>query len=430
LVLKKIRFRSGGEFAVPHNSRGRWPVCCPSYFRPGTSRTGGRAVGLRWHEAIDTPGGLLGKDIVASVLQLISSLTVGGSERLLINFAASCAQTANGHQVIFVVINDQVNEQFASELMASGYPTYFLKRTPGERNPRIVLTLLHIMRRHDVRLIHAHDSGAKHFAMLSKLYRSMSVGYTIHNTGIVASWDRVRLRLHQRFVDWNIAISTAVERECRSVNLRRIFMVHNGIPLATFSATDRPRTFGTPLRLINVARLYPRQKGQDILIRALGICLNRNIDVRCDFVGNPPEGDQTTMEFLKELAATERVSNRIRFLCNRTDVRSLLEDADIFVLPSRYEGFGLALLEAMAVGLPVIAADIDGPAELLADGSNGIKFKVGSAEDLADKIAGLAERPDVATHIARSAQCFVTKLDISRMRDQYLAIYGEMIKAV
>jgi glycosyltransferase involved in cell wall biosynthesis len=369
-----------------------------------------------------------GKHILASVLQLISSLTVGGSERLLINFAASCAQSSQ--QVVFVVINDKVNEQFAAELMASGHPTYFLKRTPGERNPRIILTLLNIMRRHDVRLIHAHDNGAKHFAMLSKLYRSMSVGYTIHNTGIVASWDRVRLRLHQRFVDWNIAISTAVERECQTVNLQRIFKVHNGIPLASFRAIDRPRPSGARLRLINVARLFPRQKGQDILIKALSICISRNLDVSCDFVGNPPDGDRKTMEFLQELAATERVSNRIRFLCNRTDVQTLLEDADIFVLPSRYEGFGLALLEAMAVGLPVIAADIDGPAELLADGSNGIKFKVGSAEDLADKITQIAARPDIAARLAKSAQRFVTKLDIARMRDQYLAIYGEMIRAI
>lgn len=367
---------------------------------------------------------------MASVLQLISSLTVGGSERLLINFAASCAEGPAPQPVVFVVINDMINDQFASELTASGHPTYFLKRTPGERNPRIILNLLRIMRRHDVRLIHAHDSGAKHFAMLSKLYRSMSVGYTIHNTGIVASWDSVRLRLHQRFVDWNIAISAAVERECKAVNLQRIFKVHNGIPLASFCAVDRPRKFGTPLRLINVARLYPRQKGQDILIKAIAICVSRNLDVRCDFVGSPGEGDQSTMENLKALAVAERVANRIRFLCNRTDVQALLDDADIFVLPSRYEGFGLALLEAMAVGLPVIAADIDGPGELLIDGSNGIKFKVGSAEDLADKIIALANQPEAAARMANVAKRFVTGLDIARMRDQYLAIYGQMMKAV
>jgi glycosyltransferase involved in cell wall biosynthesis len=359
---------------------------------------------------------------------LISSLTVGGSERLLINFAASCAGSVQ--EVVFVVINDKINEQFAAELVASGHPTYFLKRTPGERNPRIILNLLRIMRLHDVRLIHAHDSGAKHFAMLSKLYRSMSVGYTIHNTGIVASWDRVRLRLHQRFVDWNIAISGAVERECQTVNLQRIFKVHNGIPLASFCAADRPRTFRTPLRLINVARLYPRQKGQDILIKAVGICASRNLDVLCDFVGSPPESDPGTIEKLQQLAAAERVSNRIRFMCNRTDVQALLDDADIFVLPSRYEGFGLALLEAMAMGLPSIAADIDGPAELLIDGANGIKFKVGSAEDLADKIATLATQPELAARIARAAQRFVTRLDITHMRDQYLAIYGQMMKSV
>ena len=365
---------------------------------------------------------------MTSVLQLISSLSVGGSERLLTSFAASCAESPGLPQV-FVVINDKVNADLAAALTASGHPVYFLRRPPGQRDPRVVLTLLNIMRRHDVRMIHAHDTGAKHFALLSKLYRPMSVGYTIHNTGLVTSWSRVKLRLHRRFVDWNIAISSAVARECHAVKLQRIFKVHNGIPLASFSTVERQHSFGTPLRLINIARLYPRQKGQDILIKALGICLARGLDVRCDFVGDPPEGDREMVPSLMRLAAAEGASDRIRFLCDRTDVPVLLEDADIFVLPSRYEGFGLVLLEAMAAGVPVIAADVDGPAELIVDGSNGIKFKAGSAEDLADKIAALAGRPEVAARMAKTAQHFVTEFDIANMREQYFAIYRQMMPA-
>ncbi len=373
------------------------------------------------------PGFRAGATDVTCVLQLISSLTVGGAERLLVNFAASCAESRSVPQV-FVVINDQCNADFANELAATGHPTYFLKRRPGDRDPRIVLTLLRILRRHDIRVIHAHDSGAKHFAMLSKLYRSISVGYTIHNTGIVTSWDHVRLRLHRHFVDWNIAISASVELECSAVRLPAVFKLHNGIPLAAFGAVARQRSFAAPLRLINVARLYPQQKGQDILIKAVSLCRARGLDVRCDFVGNPPAGDQETMPVLERLAAAEGVSDHIHFLGSRTDVRVPLGEADIFVLPSRYEGFGLVLLEAMAVGVPVIAADVDGPAELVVDGSNGIKFKAGSAQDLADKIVALAERPDVAAHIARAAQNFVTEFDIACMRDQYFAIYDRMMK--
>ncbi|WP_441280362.1 glycosyltransferase [Tardiphaga sp. 862_B3_N1_1] len=364
---------------------------------------------------------------MASVLQLISSLTVGGAERLLINFAASCEPGAGVPQV-FVVINDRLNPDLTAELSATGHPIYFLKRAPGNRNPRIILTLLNIIRRHDIRVIHAHDSGAKHFAMLSKLYRPMSVGYTIHNTGIAGTWDRVKLRLHRRFVDWNIAISAAVERECQAVHLQRLFKVHNGIPLGAFRAVARERRFGSPLRLINVARIYPKQKGQDILIKAVSLCAARGLDIRCDFVGSPPEGDESTLLSLKAQAIAENVADRVRFLCGRTDVRRPLDEADIFVLPSRFEGFGLVLLEAMAVGLPVIAADVDGPAELLVDGSNGIKFKVGSAEDLADKIAALAAQPELAAKIARTAKDFVTEFDIANMRDQYFGIYGQMMK--
>jgi glycosyltransferase involved in cell wall biosynthesis len=364
---------------------------------------------------------------VASVLQLISSLTVGGSERLLVNFAASCMPGVGIPQV-FVVINDWLHPDLAAELAATGHPVYFLKRAPGTRNPRVILTLLNIIRRHDIRVIHAHDSGAKHFAMLSKLYRPMSVGYTIHNTGLVHAWDRVKLRLHQRFVDWNIAISAAVERECQAAKLKQLFKVHNGIPLATFDAVSRRRRFGTPLRLINVARIYPRQKGQDILIKAVSLCVARGLNVRCDFVGSPPKDDDGPLLSLKAMTIAEGVSDRVRFLCGRTDVRGPLEEADIFVLPSRFEGFGLVLLEAMAVGLPVIAADVDGPAELLVDGANGIKFKVGSAEDLADKIMALAAQPKVAEALVNTAKAFVTEFDIANMRDQYFSIYGQMMK--
>ncbi len=351
---------------------------------------------------------------------------MGGSERLLTSFAASCTESPGLPQV-FVVINDKINAYLAENLAATGHPVYFLKRPPRQRNPRIVLTLLNIMRRHDVRMIHAHDTGAKHFAMLSKLYRPMSVGYTIHNTGLVPGWDHVKVRLHRRFVDWNIAISAAVARECETARLQRIFKVHNAIPLASFSAEVRPLRPGAPLRLINVARLYPRQKGQDILIKAVGLLRARGFDIHCDFVGDPPEGDQEMLPTLQRLAATEGVLDRIRFLCDRTDIPALLGNADIFVLPSRYEGFGLVLLEAMAAGVPVVAADVDGPAELLVDGSNGIKFKACSAEDLADKIAALAANPEVAARIATTAQHFVTEFDIANMREQYFAIYRQMM---
>ncbi len=352
---------------------------------------------------------------------------MGGSERLLTSFAASCAESPGLPQV-FVVINDKINAYLAESLAATGHPVYFLKRPPGQRNPRIVLTLLNIMRRHDVRMIHAHDTGAKHFAMLSKLYRPMSVGYTIHNTGLVPAWDGVKVRLHRRFVDWNIAISAAVARECEAARLQRIFKVHNAIPLASFCAPVRLLQPDAPIRLINVARLYPRQKGQDILIEAIGILRKRGLDIHCDFVGDPPEGDREMVPALQRLAAAEGISDRIRFLCDRTDIPALLGDADVFVLPSRFEGFGLVLLEAMAAGVPVVAADVDGPAELLVDGSNGIKFKACSAEDLADKIAALVANPEAAARIATTAQHFVTEFDIANMREQYFAIYRQMMQ--
>jgi glycosyltransferase involved in cell wall biosynthesis len=131
----------------------------------------------------------------------------------------------------------------------------------------------------------------------------------------------------------------------------RIEVVRNGVDLDAFTphGPTAPRQ-AAPL-VVQVGRLS-RQKGQDRSVRALAACQNRSVRLR--FVGDGPDAALITA-----LAAQLGVADRVEFV-GSVDPRPHLRAADVVALPSRWEGMSLVLLEAMAVGKPIVAADCSG----------------------------------------------------------------------
>ena len=116
------------------------------------------------------------------------------------------------------------------------------------------------------------------------------------------------------------------------------------------------------LKIVNVARITHTIKGQDILIKALHLLQQQNAyPFECRFFGGQYEYDQQSLPYLEGLIQKYGLADKVKFLGNRTDVHELLPRYDLFVMPSRTEGFGLVLLEALASGLDVIASNIEGP---------------------------------------------------------------------
>lgn len=106
-----------------------------------------------------------------------------------------------------------------------------------------------------------------------------------------------------------------------------------------------------------VARFYPQKKGQDVLIKATAILKERGYRIKIIFAGDEPQGVNGEMNRMKELAKAIGVLDNMVFLGNIQDVNKELEQADIFCIPSNYEGFGISAVEAMATGLPCVASD-------------------------------------------------------------------------
>ena len=118
----------------------------------------------------------------------------------------------------------------------------------------------------------------------------------------------------------------------------------------------------------------------------MGILKDKYPNMKCLFAGDPPSKNKENIIKLKQLAVNEGVEKRVEFLGNVNDISCFLSKIDIFVLPSVYEGFGISLIEAMATGVPCIAANIDGPKEIIKDNEYGLLFESKNFKDLAMKI--------------------------------------------
>lgn len=369
------------------------------------------------------------------VMQLISSLEVGGAEKLLLDLLDS-AREDNRIRFTVVVMNQSVNPEMKRRLDSFGLDVYYLNRPEGHFHLKYLRTLLQIVRRHQIDVIHSHNYGSKLWGMLCKLCcPSMKLVFTIHDT-VPATFSPLQRFLHRTFIDQHIAISKSVDALCEREGFHKREQIYNGIDLAPFENPERLSWVERlkrdsfqewPLHIVQVGRMHYPKKGQDLLIKAVEQCRRAGLNVKATLMGGVYEYSQSSFEELRQMVNNAGLESDVEFLVNRTDVPEVLKQADLFVLASRYEGLGLVVLEAMAAGVPVIASNIDGPAELIQDGQNGLLFKTNDAESLFEKIRYLHDHPAIADRFASEAIRFVKGFDIHLMKERYYQLYQRLL---
>jgi glycosyltransferase involved in cell wall biosynthesis len=206
-----------------------------------------------------------------------------------------------------------------------------------------------------------------------------------------------------------------VERFERKVPRHRT-VIYNGIDVSNYGLAKpgkRPR-----LELLTVGALAPR-KGQQFVIEALDSVRDAGIDARLTMVGSGPDE-----ALLRELVNRLGLADSVVFAGEHLDPRPFLVEADIFVLPSRQEGFSNALLEAMASGLPAVVTDVGGNREAL-DGQGGRIVEPEQSDRLAEAILGLARTRGQLAELggynrARAAATFSIQQSVRHLAEWYL----------
>ena len=182
-------------------------------------------------------------------------------------------------------------------------------------------------------------------------------------------------------------------------------VIYNPLTLVPTEASS-----GTSKRFLAVGRFSHKHKGFDLLIKAFSIFAKNNKEWNLDIVGEGQE-EKLYRELIKEHNLEERIT--IHPFTN--NVQSFYSNAQVYVLSSRWEGFGLVLVEAMAHGLPVISSNLPTSLEIMGD--FGMYFENGNIEDLAQKL-------EEATHIdwqakSKDALAIAQRFDIENIIKQW-----------
>lgn len=257
---------------------------------------------------------------------------------------------------------------------------------------------------------------------------------------IVVSGIRVAEREHQwhvrlerwtrRLVAHHVCVSRAVaEFAIREQRLppQDVTVISNGVDVERFAAA-RPldlNPYGIPQGarvILAVGRLH-QQKGHDLLIAAAVPILQQHPDVHVVIVGEGPE-----RAALQSLIDGRQLASRVHLVGRQGNVAPWMKAAALFVLPSRWEGMPNVVLEAMAVGLPIVAGDVEGVRELITPNLTGCIVPPHSANDLTRAIVDLLADPALASRLKAAAQSVCREsLAESNVPRQYSALYRQIL---
>ena len=348
------------------------------------------------------------------ILHILNEFVDTGNGIVNVCCDLACLQARAGHEVI--VVSAGGGHVPLLEACGGRHIRLDQSRRPGNLLAMIV-GLARILRAERPEIVHAHMVTG---AALASLLRPFGFGYatvsTVHN--VYQRSARI-MTLSQRVVCLSDRVRSGIGSGARLS--RRLAVIENGVigsPRRSDPAQIAPKPLQRPA-VVMVGSVCAR-KGADVLLEALE--RTRRQDVHVYWVGNRdwPE--------LEERIARSPAGGRFHLVGCDSEPQRSLRGADLFVLPSRRETFPLSLLEAKWAGLPIIAADVDGTADALRDGDEGLLVPVGDAGALAAAIDRVLDHPQLAATLAAASRASCARFSAQTMTDRYLAEYARLLR--
>lgn len=341
------------------------------------------------------------------ILHIVWGMENGGIENMLADIINVQIKT---EEVILLVVNDMLDDAILSRI-DSRCKFIFLKRKVGTRNPWPIFKLNAIVLFGGYNIVHLHQ----HF--MDNLFVKANYVRTVHNTNQAVH----DYRWHKGI----IAISESVKHELDKIGYKNSVIINNGINFNLIKRASAKRQ-GKTFKLVQVSRILFRQKGQDVLLKALNLIINSGIkDIHLDYIGDGPD-----MGRLKRLIEEEGLCEYVSLLGNRSRkyIYENMQSYDLFIQPSRFEGFGLTVVEAMAAAIPILVSRNDGPLQIINNGEFGDSFENGNYEDAAEKIVRIMKNYPSKNDLCRAYVHAKSLYSVERTALEYLNFYKSILK--
>ena len=368
---------------------------------------------------------------MSRVLFVSTSTTVGGAEKTLFNLA-----TLLDHKAFEVagVVSLKPEGEYAKRLRAAGIKVETLGAASAR--PRDAKALAAIISRERPDIVHALMFSAIQVARMAKpqvgtafkLVTSPRVNYRTRSTLTLAfdRWQKDRDDL--LIAECQASADFLIKRQGYAP--AKVKVIRNGIETAGWpmSKVDRAKhrlelRLGATDLLVGAVGRLDDQKGFDVLVEAMAAL--KSFPIKCAVLGEGPARAK-----LEALVRKHQLEKTVWLLGERADVPSWLSAFDVYALPSRWEGLPNALLEAMALSLPVVASSVDGVPEVIEHEKTGLLVPPERPKALSDSFRRLVTDPALRARLGPAASAVIAeKFTLRRMIGEYEETYRKILSS-
>lgn len=361
------------------------------------------------------------------IVHTMSSFSSGGAETLIRELALQQAKT---EEVEVWAMNPSRDKNFEKDLLErfakANIKTELVGEKPRSERLKKILRIRKLINERKPDAINAHSEAHAAFLAMASMDMGANLFQTVHSTVI-------NFRLLQKyyttpFLKKYIAISA----KCKEIIARelappdkKIQVIYNGIDLGRFRCADR-KIRPEVKNILILGRLAPEKDHANMLHAFRMLCDKLKSELKpvpkLNIVG-----DGQLRAPLESLVKELALNDNVIFHGVKLNIPEILLENDLLVMSSKWEGLSIALLEAVASGIPIIATDVGSNNEIVYNDYNGRLVEKENSEQLADAIYGLMSNPEKRAEYSANSSLVADKYDIKITADSYNSLYREAI---
>lgn len=364
------------------------------------------------------------------ILHIIDSFNIGGLENGVVNLINRSNQTIFNHEICCITKSGN-----AALRLKRHINIYEMHKQHGRNDWRLIFKLIKLFKARQPDIIHTRNWGTIDGIIAAKLAKVPILVHSEHGWNIDdPDGQNSKRRLARRILSFGINHFIAVSENIRQwliksigIEKKKITKISNGVDTAKFCPSSQKK-FRTSLGLKDeivigtVGRLDPIKR-HDLLLQAFSRLDHKCYNLRLILVGDGPEGPR--LHLLREKLPISK--KRIILLGGQDNIVKFYNLMDIFVLPSRNEGMSNTIIEAMAVGLPIVATLVGGNPELVSHDKTGFLIPIDNCEAIQNAIKYYLDHPETRKYHGLQARLEAEKrFSLCRMIGDYEKLYRSL----